>query len=125
LYPLWKIFSVKIGTISGKTVGSESGRILCIRFVSEFLRADFRGAGNISGYQFLSLIALLVPFCLTVFLPPESFAVHPNLSAGASLLWNPLTLLLLQLLWLTVFLYTGRSMVTGSTLNFHVYHHLV
>jgi hypothetical protein len=36
------------------------------------------------------------------------------------MLWNPAALLFCQALWLAVFLITGRSMVTGSTLSFFV-----
>jgi hypothetical protein len=50
---------------------------------------------------------------------------HPvsqsNLSAGLALIWNPAVIFFLQGIWLVIFVYTGRSTVTGATLNFHVH----
>jgi hypothetical protein len=43
-----------------------------------------------------------------------------DIAAGLGMLWNPAVLLFCQALWLAVFLFTGRSMVTGSTLSFFV-----
>ena len=45
----------------------------------------------------------------------------PNLLNGLSNLWNPALILFLQGIWLVIFLYTGRSTVTGATLEFHVH----
>lgn len=52
---------------------------------------------------------------------PESPRAAPDLAAGLSALWDPGVLLALQVLWAVVFLHTGRSVVTGSELRFHVH----
>jgi hypothetical protein len=44
----------------------------------------------------------------------------PDLAHGFAGLWDPAPLLLLQLLWIVIFLYTGLSRVTGATVSFHV-----
>lgn len=44
----------------------------------------------------------------------------PDLVAGLSALWNPSAILSLQLLWLIIFLYTGRSTVTTAEISFSV-----
>ncbi|MGD8540703.1 MAG: prolipoprotein diacylglyceryl transferase [Desulfobacteraceae bacterium] len=88
------------------------------RFFSEFLRADYRGAGRISKYQTMSLVAAgaAVPFALLC--PPSVAAV--DILAGLRSLWRPGILVFLQGLWLFAFFYTGRSQVTGARIHFHV-----
>ncbi|HSM73717.1 MAG TPA: prolipoprotein diacylglyceryl transferase family protein, partial [Desulfobacterales bacterium] len=88
------------------------------RFFSEFLRADYRGAGRISKYQTMSLVAAgaAVPFALLC--PPSVAAV--DILAGLRSLWRPGVLVFLQGLWLFAFFYTGRSQVTGARIHFHV-----
>jgi hypothetical protein len=64
---------------------------------------------------------LLAPYAVALlFLFPGGRAETPEIAAGFSLLWNPAVLLFCQALWLAVFLITGRSVVTGSTLSFFV-----
>jgi hypothetical protein len=89
------------------------------RFLSERLRADHRGGGRLTGYQKISVLLSLLSLALALFLPRGPLA-SPSLGAGARLLWDPGVLLLLQALWIAVFVYTGRSTVTASTLSFHV-----
>ena len=36
-------------------------------------------------------------------------------------IWHPCLLIFLQALWLAIFIYTGRSTVTGGTLSFHLH----
>jgi hypothetical protein len=43
-----------------------------------------------------------------------------NLAAGLKALWNPLLVVLPELLWGCIFAYCGWSTVTESTLLFHV-----
>ncbi|MGD8267505.1 MAG: prolipoprotein diacylglyceryl transferase, partial [Desulfobacterales bacterium] len=80
------------------------------RFASEFLRADYRGRGRISAYQYMSLGAvaygLVVALGLSTTTPP---AVTIQIAQGLQVIWNPLMLLFFQALWLAAFLYTGRS----------------
>jgi hypothetical protein len=47
-------------------------------------------------------------------------AIIPSIAAGLKSLWQPSLIVFLQLLWITVFLYTGKSQVTGSQISFHV-----
>ncbi|HIJ82292.1 MAG TPA: prolipoprotein diacylglyceryl transferase [Desulfuromonadales bacterium] len=91
------------------------------RSFSETLRADYRGEGNISAYQIMGIIGVAYALAAAYFLGHEP-AGTPNLSAGLNTLWNPSLILFLQGIWLLIFVYTGRSTVTGATLNFHVHH---
>jgi hypothetical protein len=91
------------------------------RFVSEPLRADVRGkAKKITAYQVMALVLIIyivgVAAFSTVEEPPAA-----NIAAGLRSLWDPAVLLFCQALWLTIFLHTGRSMVTGATLSFFVH----
>lgn len=88
------------------------------RFFSEFLRADYRGAGRISAYQIMSLLAVLYA-CGMMFLFPNSSVYQTDILTGMACLWNPLLILLLQGLWIGVFLHSGRSRVTEASVNFY------
>jgi prolipoprotein diacylglyceryl transferase len=90
------------------------------RFLSEMLRADMRGKSRtMSAYQVMAL--LTAPYAAAiVLLFPSGHTAPPEIAAGFGLLWNPAVLLFCQASWLAVFLITGRSMVTGSTLSFFV-----
>lgn len=89
------------------------------RFVSEFLRADFRGHGRISAYQKMNVAAVAYAGAI-IALTPAGTAPAVDLGAALGILWDPGMILFLQGLWLVFFLYTGRSRVTGSTLDFFV-----
>jgi hypothetical protein len=91
------------------------------RILSEFYRADYRGEGRFSAYQILSGIAIVYSATLPLVFP-VSQAVPPDVVTGLRMLWSPGMLIFLQCLWLAMFVLTGRSMVTGSTLSFHVMH---
>jgi hypothetical protein len=90
------------------------------RVYSETQRADYRGEGTISAYQLMSLAAIPYSLSLTAFFAGSS-PVVPEALWGLKLLWQPAMVLLLQAFWLLIFLYTGRSEVTGSVLTFHVH----
>ncbi len=94
------------------------------RFVSEMLRADYRGQGKISKYQWFSLIAIGLGIGFT-FVFDNGSAISPDVNMGLNGLWNPMVLLLLQALWIGIFLYMGRSSITGSSISFHVHKDLV
>ncbi len=83
------------------------------------MRADYRGNGSISAYQIMAIVAVFYAVGLLLVLPAGP-AGPANLSAGLHSLWDPMVLPFLQLLGLAVFLFSGRSKVTGSTLSFHV-----
>ncbi len=91
------------------------------RFLSEKLRADMRGKSQkISAYQVMALS--LAPYSAVIaLLFPNGQTAIPNITAGLGLLWDPAVMLFCQALWLAVFLLTGRSVVTGSTLSFFVH----
>jgi len=90
------------------------------RVCSELLRADYRGDQSFSAYQWMGLAAIPYALAMAWWF---AFAVspRPDLGAGLAALWHPAVLLALQALWLVIFIYTGRSAVTGATLSFHVH----
>jgi hypothetical protein len=90
------------------------------RLYSETLRADYRGGGDISAYQVLAGFGIIYAW-LIVSAGPAAPAAQPDILAGLSALWSPAVLLALQLLWVGLFLFAGRSTVTGSILSFHVH----
>lgn len=91
------------------------------RILSEFLRADYRGNGRISAYQIMGLAAIPYGVLIAVlFALPVSDP--PLILRGMEPFRQPLTLIFLQLVWIAIFLRTGRSSVTGARLNFHVHH---
>lgn len=94
------------------------------RTLSEFIRADYRGKGRISTYQVMSMLAMVFTFLLCFLLPDKDLAML-NLSDAMHLLWCPFIILFVQGLWLLVFIYTGRSRVTGAILQFHIHQHLI
>lgn len=89
------------------------------RPLSELLRADYRGMGTLSGYQIMAAAAVLWGIGLAFLLPAEPLAA--DLQRGLASLWNPFTILFIQVVWVAIFFHTGRSMVTGSRLSFHVH----
>jgi len=91
------------------------------RSLSETLRADYRGEGNISAYQIMGIVAVVYSVTTAVLFPAETVAA-PQLALGLASIWSPPQILFLQGVWLAIFLYTGLSTVTGSTLSFHVHH---
>lgn len=88
------------------------------RVWSEFFRADHRGGGSLTAYQWMSLISVAYAGLMALWLPDRAAA--PSLASGLSLLWDPWVLIMLQALWVTVLIYTGRSKVTASTISFKV-----
>lgn len=89
------------------------------RFLSEIMRADFRGVGRISVYQKMSLIAL--PYgAIIAFFIPTTLLPPPSITQGLSILIQPVPIISLQLLWLTIFWIFGRSTATSSSVSFHV-----
>ena len=91
------------------------------RVLSETLRADWRGTGHFSAYQWMSLISLPYVFSITVLFNSDEQPVA-SLVQGLEALWHPGLLLFLIGLWMTIFFYYGRSLVTGSRLSFYICH---
>lgn len=90
------------------------------RLLSEMFRADYRGGGKISAYQIMAIVSIIYSFGIVSFLPSVMVA-QVYVTAGLLSLWNPAILFFFLALWLAMFLHTGRSTVTGSTLTFHVF----
>ena len=91
------------------------------RFVSEFLRDDYRGGGRISAYQVMGLLAIVYAAGVA-YLTADTPLPPANAAAGVATLWEPAMVLFLQALWFLIFLFTGKSSVTGATLSFHIHH---
>jgi len=89
------------------------------RFVSEFLRADYRGVGKISAYQFMSIIIIPYFSCYVYFTGFSNYRM-PDLLTGLQALWNPGMLILLSAMWIGCILYTGISSVTASRIELYV-----
>ncbi len=89
------------------------------RAFSETLRADYRGGGTISSYQIMAMLGMLYILALIPLFFGDALPAA-NIGMGLSSVWNPGVILFLQALGVLIFLYTGRSMVTGATLSFHV-----
>ena len=89
------------------------------RPLSEFLRADYRGKGRISAYQILALAAFTFAFCLWLLLPASP--LEARIANGLDGLWHPAIILLTEFLGAAIFLYTGRSQVTGVRMSFYVH----
>ena len=90
------------------------------RIFSEFLRADFRGDNKFSAYQIMGLLA--IPYALAcAYFFRSAQTTFPDLLLGLQNLWQPSILVFLQIVWLILFVYTGRSTVTGANLSFHVH----
>lgn len=90
------------------------------RFLSEFFRADYRGTGRLSAYQWMSLVSVgYVLLCGAVF-PGPSDGIRATVVPGLRALWDPAVLIFLQGLWVAMFLVMGRSTVTGSVISLHV-----
>jgi hypothetical protein len=91
------------------------------RLYSEALRADYRGGGQVSAYQWMA-VAGVVYAALAGWLLPAVAHPRPDLFAGVATLWHPGMLLFLQVLWIVIFIYTGRSSVTEARVAVHVCH---
>ena len=89
------------------------------RPISELLRADFRGGGRISAYQVMALVAAGLSIPAGVVLPAS--ALTADIRTGLAVLWQPSVILLLELWGAAIFLYTGRSRVTGASISFFVH----
>jgi hypothetical protein len=89
------------------------------RILSETLRADFRGFGNVSAYQKMGMMSVLYILGVIYFVHAAPYA-DPEILDGVGVLWNPFVILGLQLLWLVFFFTFGRSTVTTSTISFEL-----
>lgn len=90
------------------------------RVISEFFRTDFRGALTFSAYQIMALVGVVYMTGIGCFVQVEPAMPLPDIALGFAALWQPGALLLVQGFWGLAFLYTGRSVVTGSCITFHI-----
>lgn len=90
------------------------------RIFSETFRADYRGGKKISVYQIMAGVVVFYSAALSMVF---SGAHHmlPDAEAGFRMMWDPLIIIMLQILWLLFFIYTGKSMVTGSRITLFVH----
>jgi hypothetical protein len=89
------------------------------RALSEIFRADYRGEGRVSVYQIMAVVAIVYSFILWDLSATSHIAAH--IMEGIHTVWQPDVMLFLLLVWLGIFLHTGCSKVTGSTISFHVH----
>lgn len=89
------------------------------RACSEWLRADYRGGARISVYQIMAVLAVLYLTAFVVFLPTAA-AVRPNLQLALAQVASAAVLVPLEIFWIALFVYYGKSRVTASTLSFHL-----
>jgi hypothetical protein len=87
------------------------------RIASETLRADFRGYGKISEYQKMGVVSVLYMLLVTLLIPAPRY-INPDVVNGFKVLWDPMLIFAVQILWLLFFLIFGRSTVTTSTVSF-------
>jgi hypothetical protein len=90
------------------------------RFFSEMMRADYRGDGKVSAYQIMGIVAISFAVAMS-YLEADDAVLVPDLFAGIEAVWQPLILLILQVLWGSVFVLFGKSMVTSAEIHFHLH----
>ncbi len=90
------------------------------RFLSEFLRSDFRGFRQISAYQIMALMAIAYTLLIVSMIPTGSSA-SVDLLKGFYCCLDPIVIFVIQFLSLIVFLFTGVSSVIGSKMSFFVH----
>ena len=69
----------------------------------------------------MSSVAILLGVVLVLATPGKNPVETAHLINGVMQVITLPVILAVQFLWLFMFIYTGRSMVTGSTLSFHVH----
>ncbi|MEI6515190.1 MAG: prolipoprotein diacylglyceryl transferase family protein, partial [bacterium] len=87
------------------------------RFVSEFLRADYRGVGRISAYQTMALAGVAYTIVLGL-LWPRTLALTPDVARGLALIGTPGAILLIEAVSLFVAIRMGLSTVTTARIHF-------
>ncbi|MCI4624688.1 MAG: prolipoprotein diacylglyceryl transferase [Candidatus Magnetoovum sp. WYHC-5] len=90
------------------------------RLISEFLRADYRGEGKFSAYQKLSILAMGFAVLYAIFLPTTIVDINVDIVVGVRYLKYNLVILFIGITWLTIFLYFGKSNVTGATVRLFI-----
>jgi len=89
------------------------------RFVSEFLRSDYRGSTKISAYQIMSIF-LIFYYAVYIIIFNPLVPVEPVLYKGLVFIWDPALFLLIGAMWTGSLLYTGISSVTAAEISLYV-----
>lgn len=89
------------------------------RVLSEFTRADYRGEGKISGYQIMASLSILYGVFVIYLFRGEN-TIMPDITLGIKSLWNPFLIIFIFILWVTTFIYTGKSKVTDSEIELRI-----
>jgi hypothetical protein len=98
--------------------GLSLGLAFLWRFASEFLRADYRGKGRLSAYQWMAFACLAyVVSALGLLSVPMRW---PDIHRGLTLLTSPFTMLALAAIGVVVFIYLGVSKMTTATVRLGV-----
>ena len=90
------------------------------RVISEIFRADYRGGGRLSAYQIMAVVSVLYSYGIA-YLSSGPHSEIADVITGLWILWNPAMMCFSLALWIAMFMYTGRSTVTGSTMSFYVH----
>jgi prolipoprotein diacylglyceryltransferase len=88
------------------------------RFASEFLRADYRGEGRLSVYQWMALACLAYAIPVVTLLAAGDSV--PDIHRGLNIFASPLVWLALAGLGATVFFYLGISKMTTAIIELKV-----
>ena len=91
------------------------------RFASEFLRADYRGKGRVSAYQFMSLAMAVYSFLIVIFLKEGNTAGVTTISEGIKNISTAPYVIFIEALWVIMFIFLGKSTVTGSEIYFFIH----
>jgi hypothetical protein len=75
---------------------------------------------RITAYQIMALVTLGFAGALALGLPVDKNLPLPRLQEAVFALWTPWMVLFVQAIWTAAFLHTGKSVVTGSRIIFHV-----
>lgn len=94
------------------------------RAVSEIFRADYRGEGKISAYQWMGITASVYTLAVASALPTAP-AGGVTIVDGLLALWNPWIIVFFLGVWLSYFIYMGTSKVTGCSITYFVNHERV
>lgn len=89
------------------------------RFISEFLRSDHRGQGRLSIYQLMSMAMIAYAICVISFFHPATVTPQPVVVGLRSIATLPF-FISIETLWIVVFLFVGKSKVTGSDILLYV-----
>ncbi len=90
------------------------------RVLSEFFRKDYRGEKKFSYYQRMAIFVIAYSFLIAIFTYDSSYTFNFNIVSGLKELITLKSFILLEFIFLFIFLYNGTSRVTKSSINFDV-----